>query len=131
VPSKKLIRAKRDIKESSPFLPFDNATRQWHRFSMRNKIEERVESTESALNPVENFIATLGSLSTKELKTTEMKLKYLCDNFNPFDQYISNETENILNEFSLMNFTKNPYEFTNILLQLIDKLENQIKSKLN
>lgn len=71
----------------------------------------------------------ISNMSDKELALTIKKLNFLCLNFDPYKEYISHEVENIIKEFSLDNFMHNPFEFTNIVLQILDKTENIIKSR--
>ena len=78
------------------------------------------------------FETKLKNNSVEKLQQKHLKLSFLCEHFNPYDtQELSVEVENILNEFELMKFIHNPFDFTNIVLRMLDQLDNQIKSKKN
>lgn len=70
-------------------------------------------------------------LGRKELDIVIKKLNFLCLNFDPYDQEPSIEVENILNEFELNDYLTNPFEFTNIVLQMLDKTDNLKKSRVH
>lgn len=71
------------------------------------------------------LVEKLKSSTVKELNLTLTKLNYLCENFDPFDFLNQDtETENILVEFELNQFETNPFDFTKVVLQLIDTIES-------
>lgn len=78
------------------------------------------------LQVFEEYINKLGK---KELELVIKKLNYLCLDFDPYLMEKSTDVENTLNEFELNSFCSNPFKFTNILLQMLDKTENLIKSR--
>jgi hypothetical protein len=77
-----------------------------------------------------NFENKLKEMSKNELDLVIKKLNFLCHNFDPYDDHKSTEVENIISEFELDEFTSNPFEFTNVLLQILDKTENNIKTRV-
>ena len=78
----------------------------------------------------EKFISEMQGLKINELITIQKKLNYLCLELDPFNKLdLSIEEKNILNEFELNDSLTNPFEFTNLVLQLLDIVENQIKAK--
>lgn len=98
-------------------------------------MDNNLESTQ-AQSPQVSFIKKfeneVKSLDDKELSNYTLKLDYLCKNFNPFDnQKNSIEIENILEDFGLKTLSQDPYNFTNIALQMLDILEGASTKKLN
>jgi hypothetical protein len=81
---------------------------------------------EDHLHQFEEHIKSLGK---KNLDLTIKKLNFLCLHFDPYALERTTEAENIINEYELDQFCSNPFEFTNIVLQMLDKTENLIKSR--
>jgi hypothetical protein len=89
-------------------------------------------SLENSENLVADFKNEIKKLGLKSLDLIQTKLNYLCHNYDPYDNLdIPNEVENIINEYGLKEYTQNPFMFTNYLLQLLDNLEQEIKSRKN
>lgn len=87
--------------------------------------QNQVSSDDVAAQLTATLIAKLKSSSVKELNLTLKKLNYVCENFDPFDFLNQDtETENILVEFELNQFETNPFDFTKVVLQLIDTIES-------
>jgi hypothetical protein len=77
-----------------------------------------------------NFRNEISSKSRDGLKTVGKKLNYLCLNLDPYNCLdLKQEEENIINEFELKEYLSNPFRFTNILLQLLDLVEAELKSR--
>lgn len=83
-----------------------------------------------AIELVKELTESLEKSSVKDLNLTLKKLNYLCLHFDPFD-FLNrdNESENILKEFDLEQFSNNPFDFTKIILKLIDTIETLKSSK--
>lgn len=80
---------------------------------------------------IENFKNEVLSCSVDDLKKLQMKLNYLCMEIDPYNCLdLSVEEENILNDFSLKFFLENPFDFTNIILKMLDLIETEIKKRL-
>jgi hypothetical protein len=65
-----------------------------------------------------------------DLEMLMRKLQYLGLHFDPFDQAVPTECQEIIKQLGLAEQVQNPYEATNILLRLLDITEerlNQIK----
>ncbi len=77
-----------------------------------------------------DFENMLKNMESGQLDIVIKKLNFLCHNFDPYDDHMGVEVENIINEFGLEDFTSNPFEFTNVLLQILDKTENIIKTRV-
>ncbi len=91
-----------------------------------NKIQNLSERNEL----VENFKNEIAKLSVKSLNNQIKKLNFLCLELDPYNAIdLSQEEENILNEFSLKSFLSNPFDFTNIILQLLDSAETELKTR--
>ena len=75
------------------------------------------------------FEEQINKLGKKSLDLLVKKLNYLCLDFDPYALEMSTEAQNIINEFQLDQFIYNPFEFTNVVLQMLDKTENLIKSR--
>ena len=80
---------------------------------------------------VKTFQNSLVHMDQTKLDLTIKKLNFLCLNFDPYSLTMSTEVENIINEYKLLAFTTNPFHFTNIVLQILDKTENEIKSRVH
>lgn len=102
-----------------------------------NKAMKNKSSLGSELNKVtdlqdliDRFEIYINKLGKKELDLVITKLNFLCLHFDPYDQNPTIEVENILNEYELENFISNPFEFTNIVLQMLDRTDNLKKSRV-
>lgn len=96
---------------------------------MQNTTQEQIDQR---FNIITEVINDFSKMSLADLEKVQMKLNYLCINYDPYENLeLSNELENIINEFELNDFLGNPFEFTNIVLQILDKLENEIKTRKN
>jgi hypothetical protein len=80
---------------------------------------------------VQSFEENLKAMTKQQLDLAIKKLNFLCLNFDPYSDHISTEVENILSEYKLSDYISNPFEFTNIVLQILDKTENTIKSRVH
>tara|TARA_Y100000385_G_C13022156_1_gene606683 strand:- start:21 stop:338 length:318 start_codon:yes stop_codon:yes gene_type:complete len=78
---------------------------------------------------LQRFEEYINKLGKKNLDLVIKKLNYLCLDFDPYALDKSSETENILDEFELDQFCSNPFDFTNVVLQMMDVTENLIKSR--
>lgn len=76
-----------------------------------------------------NFEEYINKLGKKNLDLVIKKLNYLCLDFDPYQLDRSQEVQNIIDEFELEHFCSNPFDFTNTVLQMMDKTENLIKSR--
>ena len=63
-----------------------------------------------------------------EAELTMTKLKFLGLNFDPFNQEVSTECQQIMDNLGLTDHLKNPYLATNILLRLLDKAEERVNN---
>jgi len=98
---------------------------------MQKDVQKQNFTSENS-DPVSLFQLNIENQSMKDLNLTQKKLNFICHDFDPYNQESTSiEVKNILNEFHLESYTENPFQFTNILLQLMDNLEQLIKSKLN
>lgn len=80
---------------------------------------------------VKNFTNELKGYSKEQLDLCLKKLNFLCLEFNPYEtDHLKIEEENILNEFDLMSTLTNPFEFTNTVLQMLDNIETETKTRL-
>lgn len=60
----------------------------------------------------------------------QKKLNFLCMEFDPYtDTELTQEEQNIIEEYELSDYIGNPFAFTNIVLQMMDILETEIKSR--
>lgn len=98
---------------------------------LNSSLPRRPSEKEDLVNCFTNEIQ---KLSLKKLSLKLGQLSYLAENFDPYQGVyngldISVELLNILNEFKLNEYTKNPFEFTNILLQLLDLTQEEAKKR--
>jgi hypothetical protein len=63
-----------------------------------------------------------------EAELTMKKLKFLGINFDPFNQDVTSECQQIMDNLGLTEHLKNPYLATNILLRLLDKTEERVNN---
>ena len=83
------------------------------------------ETTENFVMEFEKMLLATGILEAELIMT---KLKYLGNNFDPFNPDITSECQQIMNNLKLTDHLKNPYLATNILLRLLDKTEEQVNN---
>ena len=68
----------------------------------------------------------------KGLENDLKKLNYLCHHYDPFSgPELSTELSSIIDEYELRDYLADPFTFTNKLLQIMDKVENQIKKQIH
>jgi hypothetical protein len=89
-------------------------------------------SPEKQEEVVNFFTNELSLLSKKSIENIQKKLNFLCLELDPYNALeLSTEEENILEEFQLKDYLSNPFEFTNIVLQLLNMTELELKKRLN
>jgi hypothetical protein len=99
---------------------------------MDNNLSQGIARTSSPKEIlVIKFEESLIEMTKDQLDLAIKKLNFLCLNFDPYSNYVSTEVENILSEYQLTDYISNPFEFTNIVLQILDKTENTIKSRVH
>ena len=80
---------------------------------------------------INNFKSEMNSKSRDGLEMALKRINYLCDNVDPYNSLdLSIEEENVINMYDLKDFLSNPFDFTNIILQMIDVVESKLKAKL-
>ena len=83
-----------------------------------------------SLEIVENFTNELKKSSKNQLDLCLKKLNFLCLEFDPYQtDYLKVEEENILNELGLMDTIQDPFEFTKVILQMLDNVETELKKR--
>ena len=92
---------------------------------------QQLQSLDSRQYLIKSFEQSLQSMDVKSLDMVIKKLNFLCLNFDPYSDFKSTEVENIITEYNLEPYCSNPFEFTNIVLQILDKTENFIKSRVH
>ncbi len=90
------------------------------------------QKADSVAETPENFVQEFEKLmltaSLTEAELTMKKLKFLGLNFDPFNQDVSLECQQVMDNLGLTSHLKNPYLATNILLRLLDKTEERINN---
>ncbi len=77
------------------------------------------------------FKSELKNMSLHQLKNTHKELNYLCLELDPYNlDFISIELENILNKFQLTSTLSNPFTFTNIILQMLNQVEEELNTRI-
>lgn len=100
------------------FWPMDSLSKlNWNRPSGTNSQDFR-ESFKHAL-------ATLTEYSEVELILK--KLQFLGIHFDPFQEVTVSEVKQIIEQLNLEIHLTNPYQATNLLLQLLDDAEERLK----
>lgn len=64
--------------------------------------------------------------SVPEVETLMKKLQFLGINYDPFQEEVSGECRQVMENLGLTRHLQNPYQATNILLRLLDKTEEQL-----
>jgi len=78
---------------------------------------------------LKNFKNEIENFGPESLQLVIKKLNYLCLEFDPYQMDETSQTvSNILEEFSLSEYVSNPFDFTNVVLQLLDITEEKIKN---
>lgn len=87
------------------------------------------QGLKSPLPPMESFVAKLKrTRSLKSLKTHQKTLQFLAQDYDPFTSEVSSEARQILETYQLDGLLSDPFQFTNVLLQMLDLLEERIKT---
>ena len=77
-----------------------------------------------------NFTNEIEKLDLAELKVTLKKLNFLSFQIDPYNlEEMAPEESELIKAFDLTQFLGNPFEFTNILLKMIDTTEALINKK--
>jgi hypothetical protein len=84
-----------------------------------NSHDDYVVSFEKNLLEIQNVV---------EVELIMKKLQFLGLNFDPFQNEVGSECEQIMNQLKITEHMKNPYLATNILLRLLDKTEERINN---
>lgn len=98
-------------------------------------MDKRTSSTPAGQNKdhqasLDEFKSYIQKVGRKELGLVQKKLNFLCLEFDPYqDDELSDEEKNIIEEFELSGLLGNPFAFTNVVLQMMDALEGEIKSR--
>lgn len=88
-------------------------------------IQERLEF-------ISNFETTIESMGKEGLEKLTKKLNILCHSYNPYDNLDLTQVEkNIIEELNLEHHLEDPFHFTNLVLQMMDKVENKLKQKIH
>ena len=83
----------------------------------------------SSIDPLEDFVAKLKRVrSLKTLQTHQKTLQFLALDFDPFTMDLSSEAKQILAQYHLEALVSDPFQFTNVLLRMLDLLEERIKT---
>ena len=96
---------------------------------MNSLLKQTTPSTqETPENFVLEFEKRLLVIELLEAELTMTKLKFLGINFDPFNQDVTSECQQIMDNLGLTEHLKNPYLATNILLRLLDKTEERVNN---
>ncbi len=64
-----------------------------------------------------------------KLDNKYQRLSKLCLDYNPYEADISEEINNLLEEFDLDPKKEDPFSITNKLLRMLDQMETALKTK--
>lgn len=91
---------------------------------------QQVDSQSLFRNRAQDFTNETSTLDLDGLKLILKKLNFLSFQIDPYDlDVIKQEEQSLIDEFKLNDFLENPFEFTNILLKMIDTTELLINKK--
>ncbi len=93
---------------------------------LKHTPREEASSRDSFLTGFEKQLSLMRDL--EEVERLMKKLQFLGLNFDPFQQETGSECDQILEQLGLRSLMVNPYESTNILLRLLDKTEEKLKT---
>lgn len=81
---------------------------------------------------ISSFEKEIKKLGKSGLEKLVKKINFLCLNYNPYENNeLTQEEKNVVEELKLTHHLSNPFVFTNILLQMMDIVENQLKTKIH
>lgn len=81
----------------------------------------------SGMTPLESFISSLKRVrSHNTLELHQKRLQFLAQNFDPFAGDVDNECQQILNFYAIE--IQDPFQFTNLVLQMLDALEERTRT---
>lgn len=90
------------------------------------------QTTTPARETTEHFVLEFEKrlliIELLEAELTMTKLKFLGLNFDPFNQDVTSECQQIMDNLGLTDHLRNPYLATNILLRLLDKTEERVNN---
>ncbi len=92
-------------------------------------LQHDISSTPKSLGktPLEGFISSLKrTRSAKTLELHQKRLQFLAQNFDPFAGDVDNECQQILSFYSIQ--IQDPFQFTNLVLQMLDALEERTRA---
>ena len=69
----------------------------------------------------------LEQLTDRQLGSAINDLKFICINFDPYNSNLTPKMKKIIKKFELENDLDNPFDFTNKVLQLLDRAEQKVK----
>jgi hypothetical protein len=64
----------------------------------------------------------------EDVELLMQKLQFLGLNFDPFQEDVGAECGQVLDQLGLRDLVRNPYEATNVLLWLLDRTEERLKT---
>src|SRR5690554_1131351 len=94
--------------------------------SLLNTSSTKVVAPQDFMANFESDIQAMNDV--EEVELLYKKIKFLGLHFDPFSAQVSTECQQILNQFGLYQYLDNPYQMTNILLRLLDKVEERINN---
>jgi hypothetical protein len=93
-----------------------------------NSLQQQEPSQESSTpeDYVTAFEAKLNQQDAAAVESLLIKLQFLGLHFDPFAGEIADECKQVMNNLGLNQHLANPYQATNLLLQLLDKTEERL-----
>ena len=99
------------------------------------KLQSNIGETALPINRndlVQNFKFEIQDKSQIELRTVFNELNFLCLELDPYNSDdLSTEEKILLDKYNLEQYLGNTFEYTNVVLQLLDFLQNKIKGRLH
>lgn len=91
------------------------------------------QTPENGLDSPETYVVSFEDklLKIQDLRQVELlmkQLQFLGNHFNPFEQQMGSECEQVIAQLGLTEHMRNPYLATNILLRLLDKTEERLNN---
>lgn len=94
-----------------------------------NNQEKLFQDRQEFISSFETKVEKMGKKGLEQLTT---KLTFLCNSYNPYDNLdLTQAEENIIHELGLEYHLSDPFHFTNLVLQMMDKVENKLKQKIH
>jgi hypothetical protein len=96
---------------------------------MQNTNSESISFSDLLTKSRDSGDSHFSNLTLSELNYLDIKLKNLCLNFDPFNPHNLKDYALTIDGLGLSEALKNPFEFSNKLLRMLDQIEAGLKMR--